>query len=283
VAEEEELEARELFKRMGVKVVEEDEELEDEGGVDRRVTLEAVAQSLAREHGRCRAAYLLRTVYGLEPREIARLLGANPSTVRVCIHNHRKRDGRAELELRPPLLAFKRYGELCKDVYSLKCQMLEAEMFMYHVARHAAPRLPVWVSLYLRAASIHRLLFHEVYPLLQAYARAVGADFRGLVRAYRPRGSSFWTVGDGLLAYTYAVLGAALHMLGHHHRHMELSTAIRQLTNYRKNPADPKLTPIVVAVAARLAQLLHERLEEVYRVEKELERELMKALGKAKG
>jgi len=58
--EREELEVEGLLKRlfrgMDVEVV---EGLEEEGGVDRRVTLEAEAQRLAREHGRCRAAYLL--------------------------------------------------------------------------------------------------------------------------------------------------------------------------------------------------------------------------------
>jgi hypothetical protein len=277
----EELEAEEILKRMGIEVV---EELEDEGEVDRRVTLEAEARELAERYGRCRAAYELRVVYGLEPRVIAGLLGANPSTVRSCIHYHRKHDRHAELELRPPVLAFKRYRELCRDVFSLECQLLEAEIFMFHVARHVAPRLPVWVSLYLRAASIHRLIFHEVYPLLQAYARTVRVDFKELMRAYRPRGSDFWVVGDGLLAYTYTVLEAALHMLGYHyHRYRELWSAVRELTNYRKNPADPKLAPIVVVAASRLNQLLHERFEEIFSMEKELERELMAALRKAKG
>jgi hypothetical protein len=283
--EEEELEGEELLKRLGIEVVGEDEELEDEGEVDRRVTLEAEARELAMEYGRCRAAYLLRVAYGLKPREIARLLKANPSTVRVCIHYHGKRDRHAELELRPTVLAFKRYRELCgENPYSVECQLLEAEMFMFHVARHVAPRLPVWVSLYLRAASIHRLLFHEVYELLKAYARTVGVDFRGLLRAYKPRGSDFWVVGDGLLAYTYTVLEAALHMLGYHyHRYRELWSAVRELTNYRKNPADPKLTPIVVVVAARLNHLLYERLEEILSMERELERELIEALRKSKG
>jgi len=283
----EELEAEETLKRtlkrLGIEVVEEDEELE--GEVDRRVsTIEAEARELAERYGKCRAAYLLRAIYSLEPRVIARLLNANPSTVRNCIHYHRKRDRHAELELRPPVPAFKRYRELCRDVYSLECQMLEAEMFMLHVVRHVAPRLPVWVSLYLRAASIHRLVFHEVYPLLQAYARTVGVDFRELVRAYRPRGSDFWVVGDGMLAYTYTVLEAALHMIGYHyHRYMELWSAVRELTNYRKNPADPKLTPIVVVVAAKLNQLLHERLEEIYSMERQLTRELLGAIRERKG
>jgi hypothetical protein len=282
VAEEEELEARELFKRMGIKVVEEDEELEDEGEVDRRVTLEAEAQSLAREYGRCRAAYILRATYGLKPIVIARLLKANPSTVRVCIHNHRKRDRHAELELRPPQ-AYKRYGELCgENPYSMECQLVEAEIFMFHVASHVSHRLPVWVSLYLRAASIHRLIFHEVYPLLQAYARAVGVDFKELVGAYRPRGSDFWVVGDGLLAYTYAVLEAALYMVSYRYSHVELSTAIRQLTNFRKNPADPKLTPIVVVVAYKLAQLLPGKLDKILDMERQLLRELQAALRKSK-
>jgi hypothetical protein len=282
VAEEEELEGEVLLKRMGVKVVEEDVELE--GEVDRRVvsTVEAEARELAERYGRCRAAYLLRVSWGLKPREIARLLGANPSTVRVCIHYHRKHDRHAELELRPPQ-AYKRYRGLCgENPYSMECQLLEAEMFMFHVARHVAPRLPTWVSLYLMAASIHRLLFHEVYPLLQAYARTVGVDFRELLRAYRPRGSDFWVVGDGLLAYTYAVLEAALYMESYHYRHVELWKAMHELTNYRKNPADPKLTPIMVMVTSKLAQLLHKRLEEIYRMEKELERELIAALRKAK-
>jgi hypothetical protein len=284
VAEEEELEARELFKRMGIKVVEEDEELEDEGEVDRRVvsTVEAEARELAERYGRCRAAYILRVVYGRKPREIARLLKANPSTVRVCIHNHRKRDRHAELELRPPQ-AYKRYRELCgENPYSMECQLLEAEIFMFHVASHVSHRLPVWVSLYLRAASIHRLIFQEVYPLLQDYARATGVDFKELVGAYRPRGSDFWVVGDGLLAYTYAVLEAALYMISYRYSHVELSTAIRQLTNFKKNPADPKHAPIVVMVAYKLNQLLHKRLEEIYSMERQLLRELQEALRKSK-
>jgi hypothetical protein len=279
--EEEELEAERYLKRMGVKVVEE-EELE--GEVDRRVvsTVEAEARELAERYGRCRAAYLLRAVYGLKPIVIARLLKANPSTVRVCIHNHRKRDRHAELELRPPQ-AYKRYRELCgENPYSMECQLLEAEVFMFHVASHVAHRLPVWVSLYLMAASIHRLLFHEVYPLLQDYARAVGVDFRELLGAYRPRGSDFWVVGDGLLAYAYAVLEAALYMVSYRYSHVELSTAIRQLTNYRKNPADPKHTPIVVMVAYKLNQLLHKRLEEIYSMERQLLRELQAALEERK-
>jgi hypothetical protein len=282
VAEEEELEAEVLLKRMGVKVVEE-EELE--GEVDRRVvsTVEAEARELAERYGRCRAAYILRATYGLKPREIARLLKANPSTVRVCIHNHRKRDRHAELELRPPQ-AYKRYGELCgENPYSMECQLVEAEIFMFHVASHVSHRLPVWVSLYLRAASIHRLIFHEVYPLLQAYARAVGVDFKELVGAYRPRGSDFWVVGDGLLAYTYAVLEAALYALSPRYSHLvELSTAIRQLTNFRKNPADPKLTPIVVVVAYKLAQLLPGKLDKILDMERQLLRELQAALRKSK-
>jgi hypothetical protein len=295
VAEEEELEeegeeveAEEMMKRtlkrMGIEVVEGEEELE--GEVDRRVVSSVVvdARELAERYGKCRAAYLLKVNWGLKPIFIARLLGANPSTVRSCINYHRKHDRHAELELRPPQ-GYKRYRELCgENPYSMECQLLEAEIFMFHVAEHVAYRLPVWVSLYLRAASIHRLIFHEVYPLLQAYARTVRVDFKELMRAYRPRGSDFWVVGDGILAYTYTVLEAALHMLGYHyHRYRELWKAVRELTKHRKNPADPKLTPIVVVVASRLNQLLHERFEEIFSMEKELERELLEALRKGKG
>jgi hypothetical protein len=86
-----------------------------------------------------------------------------------------------------------------------------------------------------------------------------------------------------MLAYTYTVLEAALHMLGYHHGYRELWKAVREPANRRKNPADPKLTPIVVVAASRLNQLLHVRFEETSSMEKELERELLEGLRKGKG
>jgi hypothetical protein len=288
VAEEEELEVeaeemlKRTLKRMGIEVV---EELEDEGEVDRRVTLEAEAQRLAREHGRCRAAYMLKAIYGLKPVVIARLLGANPSTVRNCIHYHRKRDRHAELQLAPPVLAFKRYGELCRDVYSLECQLLEAEMFMYNAVRRATPEFPTWLSMYLSAASIHRLAFPEVYTLLEHYAETVKVDFRSLLRAYKPRGSTFWAVGDGVLAYTYAVIELAYRMRGYSiYDYMgRVRDAVYQLTGLKRNPAEPRLAPLIALITFKLAQLYHERFEEIYSMGKKLEGELLEGLRKGKG
>jgi hypothetical protein len=285
VAEEEELEARELFKRMGMKVVEEDEELEDEGVVDRRVSIiEAEARELVERYGRCRAAYLLRVVYGRKPREIARLLGANPSTVRVCIHYHRKRDRHAELELRPPLLAFERYGELCEDVYSLECQMLEAEMFMYNVARDAAPTTIFW-DVFLRAASIHRLIFPEVYMLLGEYARVSRVDFRELLRAYRPRGSERWVAGDGIVAYAYTVLELAQYMLGHRsYRYSErLRESIGRLTGkLEKDPLERHIAPLTLQVSLKVNTAVSSLGSKVIAKERQLLRELQAALEERK-
>jgi hypothetical protein len=287
--EEEELEAEEMLKRtlkrMGIEVVEEDEELE--GEVDRRVVPQVVveARELAERYGKCRAAYLLKVNWGLKPIVIARLLGANPSTVRSCINYHGKRDRHAELQLGPPVLAFKQYGELCRDVYSLECQLLEAEMFMYNVARWATPEFPTWLSMYLSAASIHRLAFPEVYTLLKHYAETVKVDFRSLLRAYKPRGSTFWAVGDGMLAYAYAVIELAYRMRGYSiYDYMgRVRDAVYQLTGLKRNPAEPRLAPLIAMITFKLAQLYHERFEEIYSMRKKLEGELLAALRKAKG
>jgi len=282
LAEEGELEAEEMLKRMGIKVVEEDEELEDEGEVDRRVTLEAEAQSLARGHGRCRAAYILRAVYGLEPRVIARLLNANPSTVRNCIAYYAKRERR--VELLPPLEAFKRYKELCRDVYSLECQSLEAEAFAYAMARWAAPATLRW-SIYVRAASIHRIVFPEVYATLQEYARAAGLDFRKLLRAHRPRGSSWWVAGDGVIAYAYTLLELAHYTLGYkiYGYSEKLREAVRELTGKPRDPLGQPITPITMLVAFKLNTLYPSSWDKVLVKERELESELLRAARERKG
>lgn len=284
----EELEAEETLKRtlkrLGIEVVEEDEELE--GEVDRRVsTIEAEARELAERYGKCRAAYLLRAIYSLEPRVIARLLGANPSTVRNCIHYHRKRDRHAELQLAPPLEAFKRYGELCsRDVYSLECQVLEAEMFMYNVARMAAPPTIFW-DVFVRAASIHRLVFPEVYAMLGEYARAGGMDYRELLRAYKPRGSERWVAGDGIAAYTYVVLELAHYTLGHRsYRYSErLREAIGELTGkLEKDPLGRLIAPLTMLISFKLAAATWNRWSEVVGRERQLMRELLAALEERK-
>jgi hypothetical protein len=243
--------------------------------------LGARARELVEEYGRCRAAYELRVVYSLEPRVIARLLNANPSTVRNCIAYYAKRGKR--VELLPPLEAFKRYKELCGDVYSLECQSLEAEMFVYTVAREATPVSIHW-SIYVRAASIHRVMFSEVYALLREYAEATGADFKKLLRACKPMGSTFWRVGDGIVAYTYALLELAHYTKGLNvYRFNEkLRVAITQLTGLKKDPLEQRIAPLAALVALKLATVMTERWGELRDRERELERELRAALEKRK-
>jgi hypothetical protein len=265
-------------------VVEEDAlEGELEGELDRRVsTLEARARELVEEYGRCRAAYILRKVHSLEPRVIARLLNANPSTVRNCIAYHAKRDKR--VELLPPLEAFKRYKELCRDAYSLECQSLEAEIFVYNVAREATPVAMFW-SIFVRAASIHRVMFPEVYRTLEEYARASGVEFGKLLRAYKPKGSPLWRAGDGVVAYAYALLELAHYTKGLNvYRFNErLRAAIIQLTGLKKDPLRKPIAPLVALVALKLATVLTERWGELRDREWELEREIVKALRERKG
>jgi hypothetical protein len=283
--EEEELEAEETLKRMGIEVVEEDEELEGEVEY-RRVSTEARVQKMVEEHGKCRTSYILRVAYGMDYARIARLLGANVSTVRSCVAYYRKRDMHAELSLAPPLEAFKRYGELCgRDAYSLECQMLEAEMFMYNVARNAAPPTIFW-SVFLRAASIHRLVFPEVYTLLEAYAKAGRADFRELLRAYRPRGSERWVAGDGVVAYVYTVLELAHYMLGYRsYRYSErLREAIGELTGKpEKDPLGSRIAPLTLQVSLKVNTVVGSMWSRVLGKERQLYEELLAALEERKG
>ena len=275
MAEEEELEAEEILKRTGIEVV---EELEDEGEVDRRVTLEAEARELAERYGRCRAAYELRVVYGLEPRVIARLLGANPSTVRSCIHYHGKRDRHAELELKPPQ-GYKRYRELCgENPYSMECQALEAEAFTLAMVKWAAPVTVRW-SIFVRAASMHRIIFHEVYRLLEEYARVSGVDFRKLLRAYKPRGINYWAVGDGIIAYAYTLLELAHYTLGYKvYAYTEkLREAVRVLTGKPRDPLAQPILPTTMLVAFKLNTLYGEAWSKVLMEERLLEGELLRA------
>jgi hypothetical protein len=274
----------ELVRRRGLRFVVEGEGGEEEGsGVEDLDWAQRKARELAREYGGCRAAYILRVTYGLKPREIAVLLGANHATVRNCISYYRKRDRRAELEV-PPLRAFRRHRELCeRDPYSLECQLLEAEMFMFNVARRAAPATMFW-DLMLRAASIHRLVFPEVYALLQAYAVAAGTDFRKLLRAQR--GGGVWAVGDGVAAYTYVVLELAHHMLGlRSYRYSErLREAIGELTGKpEKDPLGRSMTPLTLQIALTVNATVSRLGSKLLAKERQLLRELKEALGKPKG
>jgi len=250
---------------------------------ERETWLQRKAQELAWKHGRCRAAYILRVVYKLKPRVIARLLSYNPSTVRNCIAYYLKRGKRAELQV-PPLEAFERYGEPCRgeNVYSLECQALEAEMFMYAVARRAILPSVFW-DVFLRAASIHRLVFPEIYTLLQEHARLTGADYRRLVRAYG-RGP-IWVVGDGLAAYTYVVLELAHHMLGHRsYRYSErLREAIGELTaSMEKDPMGKRIAPLTLTISLHVNAAVGNLGVKLIAKERELYKEIMEALRKGR-
>jgi hypothetical protein len=270
VAEEEELEVEE----------EEEEEVEY-----RRVSTEAWVQKMVEEHGKCRTSYILRVVYGMDYARIARLLEANVSTVRSCVAYYRKRDKHVELQLAPPLEVFKKYPELCRDVYGVECQVLEVEMFMYNVALKAAPATIFW-SVFLRAASIHRLVFPEVYTLLEAYAKAGRADFRELLRAYRPRGSERWVAGDGVVAYVYTVLELAHYMLGYRsYRYSErLREAIGELTGKpEKDPLGSRIAPLTLQVSLKVNTVVGSMWSRVLGKERQLYEELLAVLEERKG
>jgi hypothetical protein len=154
----------------------------------------------------------------------------------------------------------------------------------YAVAREATPVTVFW-SIYVRAAGIHRVMFPEVYATLREYAEASGVEFKRLLRAYKPFGSTFWRVGDGIVAYTYALLELAHYTkaLNVYRFNERLREAVIHLTGLKKDPLGRPTAPLVALVALKLATVLTDRWSDMLEAERQLVRELLRAASERKG
>jgi hypothetical protein len=163
---------------------------------------------------------------------------------------------------------FEAFKEVCKgSALSLECQMLEAEAFVFDVAKRALPTTAFW-DIFIYAKSVHRIAFPDIYNLLVELADMDSKRLRKLLRAVKVKDR--WYVGDGLVAYTYNLLDKACFYRGYYNTRLSFNTltVIELLT--RKNPTREPLVYLSMAVSDRLTWLISTKRNEIVSTMKEV-------------
>jgi hypothetical protein len=228
---------------------------------------------LRKIYGTCKAAYILHDVYGLSHGMAAKLLGVTIGTALRCVHQVRKqirsKQQAENMSIALPLDAptFETFKEACKSALSLECQMLEAEAFMFAVARQALPTSTFWdVFIYAKAA--HRVVFPDIYSFFVDLTNMDLGKLRRLVRATRVKDR--WYAGDGIVAYVYSLLDKSCFYRGYYNTRLtyNMLTVIELLT--RKNPTREPLVPLTIVVSDKLAYLMNAKRTEIMQTMKEV-------------
>ena len=227
-------------------------------------------EKLKQEYGVCKAVYMLRQVYGLTSYQLAKLFNITPNAVTACI-SYASRSSKALLSI-PASSAptAKEFKEFCgDDAYNVKCQLLEAEIFMYAVAREALPVVAFW-DVFVFARIVHRTVFPEVYEYLKSTA-ILGNDGtyrKTLFRAVR-RGEK-WYVGVGILAYTYLLLDLALAYRGFHGPQWssKVRSVVRELTG--RDPLTKSMLKLLIPLSHIIMIKLGEKLPEIEKAQEEV-------------
>jgi hypothetical protein len=234
------------------------------------VPLEERALELRKMYGTCEASYILREVYKLPYRVVAKLLGVTMGTVAKCIHRIRLRQ-QAERTINIPIAGSLTPGDLreaCKSsALSVECQMLETEAFMFDVSRVALPASAFW-DVFIFAKAAHRVVFPDVYNFLVELADMDLKKLRKLLRAVKVKDR--WYAGDGLVAYVYNLLDKSCFHRGYYNTRLSFNmlTVIELLT--RKNPTREPLVHLTVVVSDKLAYLINMKRTEIMQTMKEV-------------
>jgi hypothetical protein len=235
------------------------------------LSLEEKAQELRRMYGTCEAAYILRETYKLPYKLIVKLLGIKSvGAVGNCVQRIRSRQ-RLEGITRVPAIvkpAIEDFKEACKSgALSMECQMLEAEAFVFDVAKRALPTTAFW-DVFIYAKSVHRIAFPDIYNLLVELADMNPKRLRKLLRAVKVKDR--WYVGDGLVAYTYNLLDKSCFHRGYYNTRLSYNTltVIELLT--RKNPTREPIVYLAMVISDRLAHIISTRRTEIIQTMKEV-------------
>jgi hypothetical protein len=235
------------------------------------VSLEDKARELRQTHGFCETVYILHETYGLPYRVIAELLGVSSlGSLWNCVKRIRSRQDPRQAIGAPAVVkpSLEDFREACKDnALGVECQMLEAEAFVFDVAKRALPTTTFW-DVFIYAKSVHRIAFPDIYNLLVELADMDSKRLRRLLRAVKVKDR--WYVGDGLVVYTYNLLDKACFYRGYYNTRLSYNTltVIELLT--RKNPTREPLVYLTMVISDRLAHIISTRRTEIIQTMKEV-------------
>jgi hypothetical protein len=235
------------------------------------VSLGDKVRELLQRHSVCETVYILRERYKLSYGVIARLLGIKSrGSVWNCVQRMRSRQNPKPAAETPAVMkpSLEDFREACKgNALGVECQTLEAEAFVFDVAKRALPTTAFW-DVFIYAKSVHRIAFPDIYNLLVELADMDSKRLRRLLRAVRVKDR--WYVGDGLVAYTYNLLDKACFHRGYYNTRLSYNTltVIELLT--RKNPTREPLVYLTMVISDRLAHIISTRRTEIIQTMKEV-------------
>jgi hypothetical protein len=145
--------------------------------------------------------------------------------------------------------------------------MLEAEAFIFAVARQALPTSTFW-DVFIHAKAAHRVVFPDIYNLFVELSGTDPGKLRKLFRAVKVKDR--WYVGDGLVTYVYNLLDKSCFHRGYYNTRLSFNilTVIELLT--RKNPTGEPLVYLTMVISDRLAHLINMRRTEIMHTMKEV-------------
>ena len=227
-------------------------------------------QVLRQMYGLCKSIYIVKLFYSnLTKSQIAKLFNTKRNVVTACISNMKNSKAPIPVPLSsaPTINDFR---EVCRgDAYSVGCQLLEAEIFMYAVAREALPVVAFW-DVFVFARTAHRTIFNDVYNyfISTSVFGSNGVTFKMLLRAVK-RGER-WYVGTGILAYVYILLDMAIAHKGFYGTQWstKVRSAIKDLTSV--DPLSKDVIKVLIPLSHFVISRLGERLPEIEKAQEEV-------------
>jgi len=232
------------------------------------VPLEEKVKELLMVFGPCKTSYILREAFNLTYNEIARLLGTSINYASACVSYFRRSRSQFDVEYylfitQAP--SFEVFREACGgDAYSVGCQMLEAEAFMYDVARNVLPVAVFW-DVILNARVHHRVIFPDVYTYIVAISNG---NPRRFLRAVK-RGER-WYTGAGIAVYAFLMLDESYYERGYGNMRltMKIRNTVKELTGI--DPLVPPWTRLTALLSHKILELITAKAEEIRKAEEEL-------------
>jgi len=235
------------------------------------VSLGDTARELLQRYSVCETVYILHERYKLSYGVIARLLGIKSrGSVWNCVQRMRSRQNPKPAAETPAVVkpSLEGFREACKSsALSVECQVLEAEAFVFDVAKRALPATTFWdVFIYAKAA--HRVVFPDIYNLFVELSGMDPGKLRKLLRAVKAKDR--WYVGDGIVAYTFNLLDKSCFHRGYYNTRLSYNilTVIELLT--RKNPTREPIVYLTMVISDRLAHIISARRTEILQTMKEV-------------
>jgi hypothetical protein len=207
-------------------------------------------------------------MYKLPYRLIAELLGIKSiGSVWNCVQRIRSRQDitRVPAIVKPALEDFR---EACRGgALGMECQVLEAEAFVFDVAKRALPTTAFW-DVFIYAKATHRVVFPDIYNLFVELSGMDPGRLRRLLRAVKAKDR--WYVGDGIVAYTFNLLDKSCFHRGYYNTRLSYNilTVIELLT--RKNPTREPLVYLTMVISDKLAYLMSTKRTEILQTMKEV-------------